>query len=85
MKQMQLREAKAKLSEVVDSAAQGEPVTITRHGTPVAMVVPFAKGEAIYAAKHKPSKNLIEHLMAFPGGLDLELERDHTPPGEIEL
>lgn len=83
MRRMQLREAKAKLSEVVDAVLAGEPTTITRHGTPVAMVVPFPKGEEIYPPK--PGRTLVEHLMAFPGGLDLELERDHTPPREIDL
>ncbi|MDB5542671.1 MAG: Phd YefM protein [Devosia sp.] len=83
MKRMQLRDAKAHLSEVVESAIQGEPVTITRHGTPVAMVVPFSKGEEIYPPK--PKLSFVEHLLAFPGGIDLELERDHTPPREIDL
>ena len=36
---MQLRDPKAQLSQVVDEATKGEPVTITRHGTEVAMVV----------------------------------------------
>jgi antitoxin Phd len=83
VKQMQLREAKAKLSEVIDAAAHGEPVTITRHGTPVAMVVPFAKGEEIYS--EKPRKTFGQHLLEFPGGIDLDDLRDRTPLREIDL
>lgn len=41
MREMQLREAKAKLSEVVDAAEGGEPSLITRHGKPAAVVVSF--------------------------------------------
>lgn len=85
MKQMQAREAKAKFSEVLETASNGEPVTITRHGTPVAMVIPFAKGEEMYPEKPVPKKSLIEHLMSFPGGIDFDELRDHRPPREIDL
>ena len=39
MKQMQLREAKAGLSAVIDLAEKGESTVITRHGRPAAVVV----------------------------------------------
>ena len=39
MRQVQLREAKAKLSALVDGAAQGESAIITRHGKPRAVIV----------------------------------------------
>lgn len=83
MKQMQLREAKAKLSEVVDAASNGEATTITRHGTPVAMVIPFAKGEEIFS--EKPKKTLGQLLMENPGGLDFDELRDRTPMRDIDL
>ena len=41
MQEFQLRDAKARLSAVVDTAARGEPVTITRRGKPEAVVVGF--------------------------------------------
>lgn len=81
MKTMQLRDVKAQLSEVVDQASKGEPVTITRHGAPVAMVVPIEDGRKLYP----PKKSIVDVMMEFPGGLDLDLERDHTPPREIDL
>lgn len=35
-------DAKAKLSEILDKVSQGEEITITRHGKPVAKVVGIA-------------------------------------------
>jgi prevent-host-death family protein len=40
MKQIQLSVAKAKLSELIDEVERGETVVITRHGKPVAHIVP---------------------------------------------
>jgi prevent-host-death family protein len=39
MKEIQLREAKATLSAVVEAAQNGEPTTITKRGRPAAVVV----------------------------------------------
>ncbi|TLU72587.1 type II toxin-antitoxin system Phd/YefM family antitoxin [Lichenicoccus roseus] len=41
MQQIQLRDAKATLSAVVDQARQGEPSIITRHGRPEAVLLGF--------------------------------------------
>ena len=43
MKELQLREAKATLSAVVDAAEKGEPTTITKHGRPAAVVISHAE------------------------------------------
>ena len=83
MKTMQLRDVKAKLSKVVDDALAGEQTTITRHGTPVAIVVPI--GQAVQPDAAKPRKTFGQHLLEFPGGIDLDALRDHTPPREIDL
>lgn len=83
MKQMQAHEAKAKFSEALDIAENGEAITITRYGTPVAMIVPFAKGEEIYP--EVPKKTLGQHLLEYPGGIDLDEIRDRTPMREIDL
>lgn len=40
----QLQEAKNRLSEVIHAAQRLGPQTITRHGEPVAIVVPIAMG-----------------------------------------
>ncbi|MGV3492026.1 MAG: type II toxin-antitoxin system Phd/YefM family antitoxin [Devosia sp.] len=80
---MQAREAKAKFAEILRSAENGEAVTITRHGKPVARLVPI--DQASEESEREASRNLIRHLMSFPGGIDFEELRDHRPPREIEL
>lgn len=39
MRQVQLREAKARLSALVDGAARGESAIVTRHGKPRAVIL----------------------------------------------
>ena len=41
MREIQLRDAKATLSAVVDEAKQGKPAVITRHGKPQAVIVSY--------------------------------------------
>ncbi|MFZ3349359.1 MAG: type II toxin-antitoxin system Phd/YefM family antitoxin [Xanthobacteraceae bacterium] len=41
MRKIQLRDAKANLSSVVDQATRGKPSVITRHGKPEAVVLGF--------------------------------------------
>ena len=40
MRHVQSSEAKAKFSELLDQVEQGETIVITRHGKPVARIVP---------------------------------------------
>ena len=47
MREIQLRDAKANLSAVVDGAMQGEPAVITRHGKRQAVVVSYAEWERL--------------------------------------
>ncbi len=49
MYELQLREAKATLSAVVDDAKQGRPSVITRHGKREAVVVSFEEWERLSA------------------------------------
>jgi prevent-host-death family protein len=80
MKTMQVREAKAGLSAIIDAAEKGEPTTITRHGKPAAVVVSVED-----AARLVPEKglNFGEFLLSFPGGIDLE--RNSSPSRDIDL
>lgn len=80
MKSVQLRDAKATLSSLVDAAERGEATTITRHGRPAAVLV-SVDDAAKLARKSKPS--FAELLMAYPGGL--ELERDRRPMRDVDL
>jgi prevent-host-death family protein len=47
LRKIQLRDAKANLSAVVDQAARGKPSVITRHGKPEAVVLGFADWERL--------------------------------------
>jgi prevent-host-death family protein len=47
MRKIQLKDAKASLSAVVDQATRGKPSVITRHGKPEAVVLGFADWERL--------------------------------------
>lgn len=47
MRQIQLRDAKAKLSAVVDEAVQGKPSIITRHGKREAVILSYEDWERL--------------------------------------
>eukprot|EP01035_Chromulina_nebulosa_P041689 gene41689-56444_t len=74
MTTVSLKEAQATFSEVVDRAAAGDFVTITRHGRPAAVLVSVSTAEAArkLAANDKPS--LVEYLSTFPPVIDLDDE-----------
>ena len=62
MQEIQLREAKATLSAVLDGVVGGEPAIITRHGRREAVVVSFAEWERL---SRVPSFGRL--LMTAPG------------------
>ncbi len=76
-------DAKAAFASLVDEAANGEFVTITRHGKPAAMLVSVEAGEAAKRAMTKPRPDFGEFLMSYPGPADLE--RDPSPLRNVEL
>ena len=80
MREIQLREAKATLSAVVDDAVRGEPSIITRHGRPEAVVIGFDEWRRLSTV---PSFGRL--LMAAPVAPDDLPERDRTPMREVEL
>ena len=47
MRKIQLKDAKANLSAVVDRAIRGKPSVITRHGKPVAVVLGYSDWERL--------------------------------------
>ena len=65
MKEIQLKDAKATLSAVVDRAVAGEPAVITRHGRREAVVLSFRDYERLSKV---PSLGRL--LAAFPGEPD---------------
>lgn len=86
-RRVQLRDAKARLSELVSAAERGEETVITRHGRAVARVVPEPAEQEPKRVNDPNSPyhgmTFLELLMAFPG--PLEVERDQTPVREIDL
>jgi prevent-host-death family protein len=80
MQSIQIRDAKAKFSALIEAAERGRPTTITRHGRPAAVVVPVEDARRLYP-ENQPS--FADLLLSFPGGV--EFDRDHTPLREIDL
>jgi antitoxin Phd len=62
VKEIQLKDAKATLSAVVDQAVKGRPAVITRHGKREAVILSFAEYEKLIDV---PSLGRL--LAAFPG------------------
>jgi antitoxin Phd len=61
MREIQLRDAKASLSAVVDEAMQGKPAVITRHGKRQVVLVSYEEWERL---SHVPTFGRL--LMAAP-------------------
>ncbi len=80
MQEVQLRVAKATLSAVIDSARQGQPSVITRHGKPEAVVLSFEEWERL---SRVPSfGRLLAAAPLEPGDV---AERDPTVLREADL
>lgn len=80
MKTVQLRDAKATLSALVDAAEAGEPSVITRHGHPAAMLLPIDMAERLMAPGRSGFADLLLGIPADPG-----VERDRTALRPIDL
>jgi antitoxin Phd len=80
MREIQLRDAKASLSAVVDDAVRGEPAIITRHGKREAVILGFKEWERL---SQVPSFGRL--LMAAPiepGDLP---QRERAPLRAVDL
>lgn len=64
-------EATAQLAALLDRVAQGEKITITRHGIPVAMLVPVAE-----TAAKLSHKEIVEGMRAL---------RKRVKPGKMSV
>lgn len=80
MHQVQLREAKAKLSAIVENAALGESAVITRRGKPCAVIVGIDEWNRL---RNVPT---FGRLLAASGLEDEDIPpRDRSPLGDSEL
>jgi prevent-host-death family protein len=75
-------EAKAKLSEVIDQAVSNGPQTITRSGRKAVVVVSIEEWERKTRRKGPLADFFAESPLRDSG---LTLERDDSPPREIDL
>lgn len=80
MREIQLKDAKATLSAVVDDAVRGEASIITRYGRREAVVLGFAEWQRLTSV---PSFGRL--LMAAPIEPDDLPERDQAPLREVDL
>jgi len=75
-------DAKARLSELIESARRDGPQTITKNGRSTAVLVSVEEWER----KTMRSGSLAEFLLASPlRGADLEIERSTDDAREIDL
>lgn len=88
MSTISLKDAKAGFSNIVDQAAAGEFVTITRHGRAAAVLVSVGAAEAARKALHRVQPSLVQYLKSFPVDIDLDDEvfaRNPAPSREVDL
>jgi len=76
----QLQDAKARFSELVQRAIDEGPQTVSRRGKDVVVVISAEQFELM----RKRQISLKDLLRSAPWH-DLEIERDKSPPREIDL
>jgi prevent-host-death family protein len=82
MSTIDLKDAKAGFSSLVDRALEGEFVTITRHGKPVAALVSIEAAEIARKAMQRKRPGLVAYLRTFLSG---DFERNDAPSRDAEL
>lgn len=80
MRKIQLKDAKASLSAVVDRATRGKPSLITRHGKPEAVVLGIADWQRL---SRVPSFGRL--LMSAPSELHDLPKRSRAPMHDVKL
>jgi antitoxin Phd len=80
MREIQLRDAKASLSAVVDEAVDGNPAIITRHGKRQVVIISYEEWERL---SHVPSFGRL--LMAAPLTADDLPARNRSGPRTSDL
>ncbi|MGA2289306.1 type II toxin-antitoxin system Phd/YefM family antitoxin [Bradyrhizobium sp.] len=80
MREIQLRDAKASLSAVVDEAMQGQPAIITRHGKRQAVIVSYEEWQRL---SHVPTFGRL--LMVAPPAADDLPKRNSKGPRTADL
>ena len=80
MRQRPMQEAKARFGELVKLAEREGPQEITLRGEPIAVVVSKVEFEGL----RRPEPSLAAFIRSSPlAGLDIEIERDKSPPRDV--
>jgi prevent-host-death family protein len=82
MRSINVTDAKAGFSRLIDEAIKGEFVTITRRGKPVAALVSLEAAEIACKAMDDKRAGLVAYLTRFPGGA---FERNPAGSRAVEL
>jgi prevent-host-death family protein len=82
MSRVQLRDAKARLSELVEAVEAGDHVVITKHGREAVMIVPLAEGRKLFP--ERSGRNFFDHLMSIPESVVLE-DEERLRVREVDL
>ena len=82
MQTINLKDAKAGFSSLVDDVIKGDFVTITRHGKPVAALVSIEAGELVRKALARKRAGLVDYLRTIP--VDV-FERNTSPSRDVDL
>ena len=82
MQIINLKDAKAGFSSLVDDVIKGDFVTITRHGKPVAALVSVEAGELARKALERKRTGLVAYLRTIPGD---HFERNDRPSRDVVL
>jgi prevent-host-death family protein len=82
MQTINLKDAKAGFSSLVDEVMKGDFVTITRHGKPVAALVSIEAGELVRKALERKRPGLVDYLRTIPVEV---FERNATPSRDVDL
>jgi antitoxin Phd len=81
MKTVQLQDAKARFSALVDDAVAGKPVTVTRHGKPVAVLISAEEWKRV----SEMAPTFADLLLSFPGEPRDISARSRKPMRAIDL
>ncbi|MHC2296336.1 prevent-host-death family protein [Rhizobium mongolense] len=83
-----LKDARASFSHIIDQAAAGEFVTITRHGPAAAVLDSVGAAEAARKVLRKDRPSLVQYLKTFRANSDLDddvFARNPASSGEVDL
>jgi prevent-host-death family protein len=84
-----LQDAKNKLSEVVDAAAQGQPQLVTRRGVKTAVVISYQDYTRVAAIVEEPRPSFEAFLLSIPKAApddgDVEFERIPLVPRDVDF